>query len=328
MAAGPPLTVGRACDEYADDREARWLALAGSKRDARNRLKKHVGEKLASTPLEQLTVDQLTTWRAGAGERTVHDLKAALNSAARRYQDRLPPALRDTIRYGLASPGSAPAAREAPALPDADVRRLIAAAQEINSEGDWDGGFARLTLAMAAVGAGFSQLVRMTVADVLPAQRRLMVPTSRKGRAKRLSHVGVPVGPDILDALAPATNGRKGHETLFLRPGWRSFGVGKWEKGEPQPWSAPAEFARPWRLAVARAGLPANLTPYSLRHSSILRGLRAGLPTRLVAQMHDTSSVMIERNYSHHISDALGELAERAIVPLAPVAPSPLTAVR
>jgi integrase len=113
-----------------------------------------------------------------------------------------------------------------------------------------------------------------------------------------------------------------------VRPGWRSFGVGKWKKGESQPWSAPAEFARPWRRAVARAGLPGNLTPYSLRHSSILRGLRAGLPTRLVAQMHDTSSEMIEKSYSHHIIDALAEMAERAIVPLAPVAPSPLAVVR
>ncbi len=330
-AAGPPLTVERAIAEYADGREARWVPLGGPRRDARTRLTRHVlaDGKLAATPLSDLTINQLSIWRAGAAERVTHDLRAALNASAKRYRDRLPPDFPNTIKAGLGSPGTAPAiAREAQTLPDADIRRLIAVSMEIDDEGSWDGGFARLTLVMAATGARFSQLVRMTAGDVLPAQRRFMIPTARKGRgAKRLSHVGVPVGQDVLDALKPATNGRKGHEMLFLRPDLRPIGVGKWERGDkPRPWASPAEFARPWALVVARADLPANLTPYSLRHSSILRGLRAGLPTRLVAQLHDTSSVMIERNYSHHISDALSELAERAIVPLAPTPVTPIVA--
>jgi hypothetical protein len=41
-------------------------------------------------------------------------------------------------------------------------------------------------------------------------------------------------------------------------------------------------MTRPWRAAVAAAGLPADLVPYCLPHSSIVRGLRAGLPVRLV----------------------------------------------
>jgi integrase len=331
-AAGPVLTVARAVEEYVTARERRWVPLSGPRGDARARLRKDVlaDEKLAATPLALLTTEGLAAVRSRIGERTAHDLKAALNGGAKRYREKLPPALRDIIKDGLASPGSAPAvAREAPALPDHDIRRLVAAAQEIDAEGGWGGELARLTLVMSAVGARFSQLVRMTVGDVLPAQRKLMIPVSRKGRgAKRLSHIGVPVGQDVLDALKPVTVGRKGHEMLFLRPHLVPLGVGAWTKTGERPWGSPAEFARPWSLVVARAGLPANLTPYSLRHSSILRGLRAGLPTRLVAQLHDTSSEMIESSYSHHISDALSELAERAIIPLLPVAPSPIRAVR
>ena len=56
--------------------------------------------------------------------------------------------------------------------------------------------------------------------------------------------------------------------------------------------------------------------PYALRHSSIVRGLKAGLPVRLVAAMHDTSSTMIERHYSVYITDAMDELMAKAIVPL------------
>ena len=49
--------------------------------------------------------------------------------------------------------------------------------------------------------------------------------------------------------------------------------------------------------------------PYALRHSSIVRGIRAGLPIRLVAAVHDTSVQMIERHYSRWIVDGLDELA-------------------
>jgi hypothetical protein len=56
--------------------------------------------------------------------------------------------------------------------------------------------------------------------------------------------------------------------------------------------------------------------PYSLRHSSIVRGIREGLPIRLDAALHDTSVEMIERHYSRWITEGLDELAARAVVPL------------
>jgi hypothetical protein len=65
-----------------------------------------------------------------------------------------------------------------------------------------------------------------------------------------------------------------------------------------------------------------------LRHSAIIRALKLALPVQLVARIFDTSAIMIQKNYSASIVDALGELAERLAVPLAPVAPSPLAAVR
>ena len=263
-------------------------------------------------------------------QRTVADFKAALNEATTRYRDKLPPTLRNTIKDGLKSTRAAPAiAREAQALSDSDVRRLIAATWEVDEAGGWEGDLARLVLALAATGARFSQLVRMTVADVQPRERRLMIPTSRKGRRSKLMHVAVPVAQDVIDALAPAVNGRVGGEPLFLYRGWRRIGPIGWERSpERRPWISPDQMARHWAAIIARAGLPASTTPYSLRHSSIVRGLRAGLPTRLVAQLHNTSSAMIEAHYSHHIADALSELAERAVISLSPATVTPLSAVR
>jgi integrase len=336
LEADGPIIIARIIAEYIDEREARWVVGAGHKRNARNWLAKHVlsDKKLAEKPMAPLTADDLARWREGlkvkAPQRIVADFKAALNAATRRYRDKLQGTIRDTIKDGLASTRPAPAvAREAQALSDADVRRLVAAAWDVDEAGGWEGGLGRFVLALAATGARFSQLVRMTVADVQPAQRRLMIPTSRKGRRSTLTHVALPVAQDVIDALAPAVNGRVGADPLFLFQGWRRVGPIGWERSpERRPWTSPDQLARHWAAVIARAGLPASTVPYSLRHSSIVRGLRAGLPTRLVAQLHNTSSAMIEAHYIHHIADALGELAERAVISLSPATVTPIAAVR
>ena len=85
-------------------------------------------------------------------------------------------------------------------------------------------------------------------------------------------------------------------------------------------------MTRPWAAIIARAGLAAGTIPYALRHSSIVRGLRAGLPVRLVAALHDTSSAMIEKHYAAYIVDAMDELAARAVVPLT-TAPATVTRI-
>jgi integrase len=340
---GPAVTVRSAVEEYAKARDEREAGNRGRrddkgmKRDARSRLGKHVlvgDEKLAAKPLASLTTDDLRKWRKGlrlsAPQRVVNDFKAALNAAAANHKAQLPPTMRDTIRDGLASVGAVGAvAREAQILPDADVRAIISAAWEVDGAGDWGGDLARLVLVLAATGARFSQLIRMTIADV--QLNRLMVPTSRKGRGvKAATHVGVRVGEDVLAALAKTTAGRQGSELLFLRPHWEQVGPAKWKKGPRGPWYAAAELTRLWAAIVERAALVKGTVPYSLRHSSIVRGLRAGLPVRLVAALHDTSSAMIEKHYAAFVVDAMDELAARAVVPLttAPATVTPIALAR
>lgn len=352
-ALGPAITVADALDEYCvarEKREAKSRGVVGIKKDARSRLSRHVlhgpkgddgthkgkgpeggspdgGERLtalAKKRLATLTSEDLSSWRQSlnmvpaSARRTANDFKAALNAAARRYSARLPDRFRDVVKDGFAvETAETPVAREAQILPDADVRALIEAAWLVDAEDEWEGDLARMVLVLAATGARFSQVQRLTVADVQFAERRLVVPASRKGRAdKPRRPTPIRVGDDVLEALRPATNGRKGHETLMLRPRWQQVSPIKWEKYERAAWRSAAELTRPWATIIAKAGLAPATVPYALRHSSIVRGLRAGLPVRLVAALHDTSSAMIEAHYAAYIADAMDEIAARAIVPL------------
>jgi hypothetical protein len=81
---------------------------------------------------------------------------------------------------------------------------------------------------------------------------------------------------------------------------------GRWRRGDH--W-------RPFQKAAVAVGLdPAEVTIYSLRHSSIVRALLANVPVRVVAVGHDTSVSMIERAYSKHIADHADALSRRALL--------------
>ena len=54
--------------------------------------------------------------------------------------------------------------------------------------------------------------------------------------------------------------------------------------------------------------------PRCLRHSSIVRSLIAGTPTRVVAALHDTSTVQLERVYSAFIADHADTVARRGLI--------------
>ena len=66
--------------------------------------------------------------------------------------------------------------------------------------------------------------------------------------------------------------------------------------------------------AAAAAGRdPKQVTVYALRHSNNVRQLLANVPVRVVAANHDTSVLMIERTYSHHIADHADALVRGAM---------------
>jgi integrase len=281
--------------------------------------------------LHNLTERQLLDWRealpdalgANSRQRLVNDLRAALNSARTAHRERLPAGLAETIKQGLRAPERAdesePVARDNQILGDGDVARLLRAAREIDAEGNFDGDLFRLVVVLAATGARFSQIARLRVRDVQLGQARVMVPSSRKGRGGgKAASIAVPLGRDVLDALAPAVAGRPSDAPLLER--WRHVqepGGMTWRRDSREAWRSSSELIRPWSAIRERAGL-LEVIPYALRHSSIVRGLRSNLPMRLVAALHDTSTAMIERHYSKFITTGLEDMARAAIVPLVP----------
>ncbi|MER8531687.1 site-specific integrase [Mesorhizobium sp. M1005] len=329
----PIPTVREIVEAYAAGRKARAMKQEGARPDdAKGRLGQHVlSHPVAAKRLDVLTDEDLADWREGLRaelaistvRRIVNDFRAALNGLPARTLKRLPATYPMTVRLGLRVGEAEPAAaRDGAALPDADIRRIIEAAKAVDGKEEWNGDLFLMVVVLAATGARFSQVSRMLVGDVQPAQSRLMVPTSRKGRGqKRSTHIATRVGADVIEALRPSIAGRRPADMLLVRwrhrqekakPGARP----KWVRDSRGPWKSPTELTRPWALVVKKAGLPADTVPYALRHSSIVRCLRAALPVRLVAQLHDTSDKMIERHYASAIVNALDDLTAAAVVPL------------
>ncbi len=330
------VTIRAAVETYIATRKAKDAAAG---RDAELRLTHHVlAAPLAAVDLLALTDGDLSRWRDGLRRggrgvkadaaplapateaRLLNDLRAALTAAARKAK--APADLLTIIAEGMRAPQNHNQAREKQNLVDADVRKLVEAATAHDAD------FGALVLVLAATGARMGQVARITVADFQPEARRVMVPASKKGTGqKQITHKAVPLPDDVIARLRPLAAGRAGHESLLMRWHHRQVRGDKatgtlptWERVERRPWTGGDEMTRPWRAAVAAAKLPAGLVPYCLRHSSIVRGLRAGLPVSLVAKVHDTSVAMIEKHYGAWIVDAAEELLRRAVVPMAPAA--------
>lgn len=345
-AAGPVLTVGQAVASYVVGRDARDTEAKGrpTRSDASSRLTRYVtgqppagkrlevpAARLAAVPLHDLSETDLLKWatalpatlKGTTKQRLVNDLKAALNGAYRLNRNHLPEALPGAIKHGLAalprsSTGGEAVARENQILSDIEVGALITAAREVDADHGWEGDLFRIVVLLAATGARFSQIARLRVGDVQVVGCRIAMPLSRKGNGAKDEAVKVPIGSDVLEVLRPLLIGRPEGAPLLER--WRSKQVAggiKWERVGRGPWQSASEIVRPWAAVRARADLPRAI-PYALRHSSIVRGIRANLPIRLVAAMHDTSVAMIERHYGRHIADGLDELAARSVVALVP----------
>jgi len=130
------------------------------------------------------------------------------------------------------------------------------------------------------------------------------VPSSRKGRRRRVERKAVPIPAALAATLRTASAGRSADAPLLVQ-------------GDGQPWREIS--VKTFRTACAAAGLAdaATLVPYALRHSSICRMLLAGVPTRIVASAHDTSVTVLESVYSRFITgDPSDALIRRSLLDL------------
>ena len=212
----PPPTVRTACERYDDALKKRGTALPGQ------RLSNHVlsDAQIADIPLSELKSENLKDWRTKLrakelGESSVrrisNDFRAALYATHTDFRRLLPINLRDEIMNGFAiTPGDPSANSDRPniILTEAEVRRLTAAAKEIDAEDDWDGDLYALVVGLGATGARFSQLAKARVEWFQQALNRVLVPSSRKGRSsKPRPPAPVPLGADVISYLRSMRQG-------------------------------------------------------------------------------------------------------------------------
>jgi integrase len=303
------LSVIACVERYERDLEAR----GNDPENARRVLLHLKGSKLANKLLTASSLsDNLSEFRdhlvaqgckPATIDRTFHAFRAALNLAAEN-DERI---TRRPWKAALKDIGSGETAARNVILDDADRRALRGAAYRDSNE------FGLLIDVLDETGARPSQAVRLTAEDLQgdftdrrtgKRQPRLMMPVSRKGNGKKKAR-SIPV--PITGELAARLKGRSG---LLLK------------QADGTPWT---EVNLTHYCAHATQGVtfnnPAKVTMYALRHTSIVRQLLAGVPTRVVAALHDTSVTMIERNYSRFIGDHVDDIVRATLPKPAEVVP-------
>jgi integrase len=295
--AGRPVTVAEAIDDYAADLLARGGAIENA-----GRIRMHLSPTLAAKPVGLLTTRELEHWRDGLLAtgmkpatlvRLCKAFKAALNLAARRDPRILN---RASWRDALSGIAENHASRNVQRLDDDQVRAVVAAAYAI------DPSFGLYVEVHAQTGARTSQISRLTVADLQAdnGAPRLMMPTSRKGKNRKVGKRSVSITPAL---AAKLRSNRPAEAPLLLRSDGRA-----WQSSQD------GDHEILYRKAAARAG--ATGTIYGLRHSSIVRMLLAQVSPRIVAAVHDTSISQLERTYSAFITEYADAVTRPALLDL------------
>ncbi|WP_091898560.1 hypothetical protein [Bradyrhizobium sp. Rc2d] len=282
-----PSSVAEAVDAYETDLETR-----GGRKYNATQLRLHLTDALKSKAVALLTERELRDWRAGlvkaglkpsSADRIGRSLKAALALAGRNDKR-----ITNTAAWqnGLKKLPDSEVARNV-ILPDHTVAALVSGSYDENSD------FGLMIDVLAETGSRESQVFRLTPSDLQDhlTAPRLMMPTSKKGKNRNVEYRPLPISTRLAKALRQKANGRAAHAPLF-----------------DKIWNLAALFSP----VVKRLELGPEVTPYALRHSSIVRQLLKGVPTRVVAAHHDTSVAMIEKNYSRYIIGDPTEALTRA----------------
>jgi integrase len=291
------LTVQDACLRYVEHLRTEKNTKAAD--DANGRFNRYVlNNKLATVELAKLTPAHLDKWRKG---------------------------LRDTATISGANKGT----RRSDSSLNRDMTCLRAALNHAYGEGLVTSDFAWRTKLLPVKNADRRRdtyldadqrrrLIAHAASDVADLLRGLCLVPLRPGalaaltvgqydkRLKTLTIGKDKAGKDRKITLPDATAAFFASHTQDKLPGapllTRSNGS-HWDK---DAWKYPVKDA------VTAAGLPIEVTCYSIRHSVITDLIHSGLDTLTVAQLSGTSVVMIEKHYGHltreHAREALARL--------------------
>jgi integrase len=288
------ITVGEAVDDYEAD-----LAARGAQKENANQIKRNLTDALAATPVALLTANELRKWRNSlvkrglkpcSADRVAKVTKAALTLAASN-DSRISSnsnAWKEGLKRLTADDADDDATRNV-ILGNNSVRAIVQACYEDEHE------LGVFIDVLAETGTRESQALRITVADLLndSVAPRLMMPSSRKGRNRKVSRKPLPISLRLAAVLRQIALGCAPHARLLDQI---------------------RNISERFRLAIKHLNLDVDATPYALRHSSIVRMLLKGVPVRVVASHHDTSIEMIEKHYSSNITDVSDPLTRATLV--------------
>jgi len=287
-------TVAQACRAYA-----------ASRPDAEARFKRQVyGHRIARVALHKLTEQQVAAWRAhlealpaqvtrhkgtdqvtrkrsaASVNRDMADFRAALNAALDRREVANDLAWRKALR-----PVKNAGNRRNVYL-DRDQRRALLAALPDDLRA-FAHGLCLLPLRPGALAA-------LTVGDFDSRRSELVIARDKTGEGRSI----------LLPAETAAMLKAQGRSKLPAAPLFTQADGRAWSKDY---------WKRPFKTAARDAGLPADATAYTLRHSTITDLVSGGLDLLTIAQISGTSVLMIEEHYGHlrreHAAKALAGLA-------------------
>jgi integrase len=298
-----PITVDRALKIYRSDLEAR---RANPYNAEHPRL--HLTSTLLSKPVAILTAVELNKWRDSLlgtmKTSTINRLCRCVCAAlelARQHDERIQN--RQAWEIGLAGLPDAGEVRNV-VLSDGKVRAFVAEAYGL------DDALGLLVDVLAITGARPSQAARLRVEDLhdRPLRPKLAMPRSGKGGGrnrsqKKYERYSVPITPALAAKLKAAAKLRPDDAPLLLQ-----------SDGTPWGNNPGAAYHRHVDRIVTAIGCDPAATAYSLRHSSIVRQLLAGVPIRLIASLHDTSVRMIEKHYSKYITEHSDDISRHALL--------------
>jgi integrase len=298
------LSVREACSAYV-----KHLRAEGKDRtadDARARFKRWIeGDKIADIDVRKLAAHHVRTWRQSLMAAPV-TVNPHADPADRRLRPRTPAtvnrdmsALRAALNHAMeAGAVTADAAWRLPLrpLPNAERRRglYLDRAQRaalINSAAP---DLSLLLRGLCLVPLRPGALAALTVAGFDKRLGTLSIGKDKAGGERRIK-----LPPETAAFFAQCSRDKLPAASLFSRAGGQAWDKDAWKK--------------PVKAAALVAGLPANVTAYTLRHSVITDLIGAGLDVLTVARLSGTSISMIERHYGHlraeHAAAALATLA-------------------
>jgi integrase len=279
-----PATAAEAVNAYETDLEVR----GGAKYNATS-VRNHLSPTMLAKVVMLLTESELASWRNGlvakglklsSANRVGKSFKAALALAAKRDKRITNSAAWKNGLRPLKKKGNNNPPRDNYYLPDATIHVIVRECYVDDAE------FGALIDVLAGTGTRESQALKLWPDDIRDDdtdEPRLMMWCSSKGRDRDAEQRSLPISPKLAEMLRARANKRGPDRPLFDRI-----------------WNMSARF----RLVLERLNLHPSLTPYVLRHSSIIRQIRSNTPLRITAFMHDTSTTEIERTYARYLNSA------------------------